>query len=75
MVDNVNPKSFDPAEWITQAEAARLRQVSRQAIHRLIERGKLSTLEVAGNRLVKRSDVEAFEPEAPGRPSKGGDVG
>ena len=59
---------FDPAEWISQVEAARIRGVSRQAIHNLIKRGRLSTLEVGGYLLVNRAEVENFEPAPPGRP-------
>jgi hypothetical protein len=55
-------------EWISQAEAARLRQVSRQAISRLIKRGRLATRTVAGYVLVRRRDVLQFEPRAAGRP-------
>ncbi|MFL5356314.1 helix-turn-helix domain-containing protein [Archangium sp.] len=63
-----SPSSED--EWISQAEAARLRQVSRQAIARLIKRGRLATTTVAGYVLVRRSDVVNFEPRAAGRPPK-----
>jgi hypothetical protein len=57
-------------EWISQAEAARLRQVSRQAISRLIKRGRLATRTVAGYVLVRRRDVLQFEARAAGRPRK-----
>jgi len=60
---------FDPEEWITKAEAARVRGVTRQAIAKLVARGKLATLAIAGNTLVKRSDVEAYRPERGGRPA------
>ena len=61
---------FDPAEWITKAEAARIRGVTRQAIAKLVNKGKFSTLEIAGGSLVKRSEVEAYKPEAGGRPAR-----
>jgi predicted DNA-binding protein (UPF0251 family) len=61
------PPTLDD-EWISQAEAARLRQVSRQAISRLIKRGRLATRTVAGYVLVCRRDVLEFEPRAAGRP-------
>jgi hypothetical protein len=62
------PVAIDPSEWITQAEAARLRQVSRQAIAKLVGNGRLRTLEVGGRSFVSRFDVLAFEPNPPGRP-------
>ena len=53
--------------WISQAEAARMRGVSRQAIGRLIKRGRVRVLRIGGRVLVQRGDIEGFEPEAPGR--------
>jgi excisionase family DNA binding protein len=55
-------------DWISQAEAARLRGVSRQAIARLVQHGRLATLTVGGRRFVRRRDVLAFEPLPAGRP-------
>lgn len=55
-------------EWISQADAARLRGVTRQAIGRLIKRGRIRTLTVAGYVLVSREDVMSFQPEKAGRP-------
>lgn len=60
--------SFNPAEWVSQAEAARIRGVSRQAIARLIKKGRFQVLEVGGKTLIKRSAIETFTPEPPGRP-------
>lgn len=60
--------SIDPADWIAQAEAARLRNVTRQAIARLVRSGRLRTLEIGGRSFVNLSDVLAFEPNPPGRP-------
>lgn len=59
---------LDPSDWISQAEAARLRNVSRQAIAQLVSNGRLRTLEIGGRSLVNRSDVLTFEPHPPGRP-------
>lgn len=59
-----------PDEWISQAEAARLRGVSRQAIADLIKRNRLETLEIAGRLLVRRTDVEKFVPHGAGRRPK-----
>jgi excisionase family DNA binding protein len=57
-------------EWVSQAEAARIRGVSRQAISRLIKKGRFKVLEIGGKILLNRSEVEAFVPELPGRPMK-----
>ena len=63
-------KSADKADslkdLISQAEAARIRGVTRAAIRDLIRRGRLVPLEVAGRHLVRKSDVESFEKLAPG---------
>jgi excisionase family DNA binding protein len=58
----------DLSDWISQAEAAELRGVSRQAISKLIRTGRLKTFEVGGHVLVSRSEVLGFQPESPGRP-------
>lgn len=68
MSTNFSDGAFDPSSWISQAEAARIRGVTRQAMHRLIQRGKLSTLEVGGHVLVSRAEIEAFQPGEAGRP-------
>lgn len=58
----------DLSDLITQADAARLRDVSREAIADLIVRGRLSTVEVGGQRFVKRSEIENFVVRKAGRP-------
>ena len=68
MVVNVN--LFQIGEWVSQSEAARLRGTTRQAIARLVERGRLETVEIAGRKLVRRSDVIAFDPLPVGRKPK-----
>ena len=57
-------------EYISQAEAARMRSVTQQAIANLIRRGRLNAITVAGKTLVLGSEVEAFvvKPKL-GRPS------
>ncbi|MCC6367406.1 MAG: helix-turn-helix domain-containing protein [Bryobacterales bacterium] len=60
----------DAQEWISQAEAARLRGVSRQAIALLVKKGRLPVLKIGGRLLVRRKEVEAFTPEPAGRPPK-----
>lgn len=62
---------MDPDELISQAEAARIRGVSQQAIANLIRRGRLSSVVVAGRTLVYSSEIETFvaKPKL-GRPPK-----
>jgi len=59
---------FDPNDWVSQAEAASLRGVSRQAIHQLVSKGRFRTYEVAGRVLVLREDVTTYTAEPSGRP-------
>jgi hypothetical protein len=61
---------FNPGDWITQATAARTRHVSRQAIAKLIRKGKFSTLVISGRVFLKRSEVEEYKPNAGGRPRR-----
>jgi excisionase family DNA binding protein len=64
-------QSVKPGDWISQAEAARIRGVSQQAIVNLIRRGRLTTVNMAGRSVVLRSEVENFvaQPKG-GRPPK-----
>ena len=64
-------QSVKPGDWISQAEASRIRGVSQQAIVNLIRRGRLTTVNMAGRTVVLRSEVENFiaQPKG-GRPSK-----
>lgn len=55
-------------EWVSQAEAARMRGVSRQAIARLINKGRFKVLKIGGKVLLRRLDVKAYEPKGAGRP-------
>lgn len=59
-----------PEHWISQAEAARIRRVSRQAIARLIKKGRFRVLRIGGKTLLNRAEVEEYAPERPGRPRK-----
>jgi len=54
-------------EWIAQADAARLRKVSRQAISKLIAAGRLRTVEFGGRTFVSKRDVLEFEKQKAGR--------
>jgi excisionase family DNA binding protein len=56
-----------PSDWISQAEAAQLRGVSRQAISKLVRQGRLSSIVVGGHTLVSRTEVLAFRRRAAGR--------
>lgn len=62
-----NTRDEDLSDWITQADAARLRNVSRQAIAQLVGNGRLRTLNVGGRTFVSRLDVLEFAPNPPGR--------
>ena len=56
-------------KYVSQAEAAGIRGVSKQAIADLIRRGRLTAVIVADRTLVLRSEVEAFVPQPrTGRP-------
>lgn len=54
------------SDLISQAEAGRIRGVSRAAIRDLIRRGRLRSFNLAGRELVYRSEVELFEKDKPG---------
>jgi hypothetical protein len=56
----------DEEDLITQAEAARLRGVTRSAITYLIAQGRLQTHERYGVRFLSRAEVLAYEPARPG---------
>lgn len=57
------------SDLITQAEAARLREVSRQAISDLIKRHKLKIKKIGSVTFLSRTAVLAYKPEAGGRPA------
>jgi excisionase family DNA binding protein len=57
-------------DWISQAEAARIRGVSQERIRQLVQEGRLQSIEVAGRKLVRRSEVETFVAKPEGRPRK-----
>jgi predicted DNA-binding protein (UPF0251 family) len=67
-VSTYSRSRVDPSEWISQAEAARLRGVSRQAIANLIKKERLEILDVGGRKLVRRKDILSFERLQAGRP-------
>ena len=55
-------------DLISQAEAARLRDVSRASISELIKRGRLTPIVIAGKVLVRRSGLLKFKELKRGRP-------
>ena len=63
---NLLKKNFDSSQWVSQAEAAKIRKVTRQAISRLVKKGRFTTLVIGGKAFLKRSDVEGFTPRTPG---------
>jgi excisionase family DNA binding protein len=65
---NFTEEDVDSSDWVSQAEAARLRGVTRQAIAKLVKKGRLKTFSVGGYVLVSRRDVMNYEPLQPGRP-------
>lgn len=70
MSTNKRRKAANLDDWISQAEAARLRGTTRQAINRLIQRGRLVTLSVGDRQLVSRTEVVNFVARQAGRGSK-----
>jgi excisionase family DNA binding protein len=61
-------KAIDLEDLITQAEAAKLRGVTREAIYNLVARGRLQTVEIGGQKFLRRSEVLNFEALPAGRP-------
>lgn len=57
-------------DLISQAEAARLRGVTRAAISDLIKRDRIRAVEVGGRQLVYRSEIVNYKHGVAGRPSK-----
>ena len=55
------------SDWISQAEAARLRGTTRQAVAKLVKKGRIRTITVGGYVLVSRTDISDFKPQPAGR--------
>ena len=60
----------DLSDWISQSEAARLRGVTRQAIAKLVKKGRLKVLVLGGHTFVSKAEIMRFEIQAAGRPKK-----
>jgi len=54
-------QTIDPADLISQSKAARILGLTRQAIFRAMERGRLPVYEIAGKRLVTIQDIEDYK--------------
>ena len=61
---------IDPNDLITQAEAARIRGVSHEAIRHLVREGRFKVIRVGGKPFVLRSEIKAYRPGVGGRPPK-----
>lgn len=59
------------SDWISQSEAGRLRGVTRQAIAKLVKKGRLKVLVLGGHTFVSKAEIARFEMQAAGRPKKG----
>jgi len=58
------------SDWISQAEAARLRGITRQAVANLVRKGRLKTIAIGGYIFVSRTEILEFKPQAAGRRRK-----
>jgi len=54
-------QTIDPADLISQSKAARILGLTRQAVFRAMERGRLPVYEIAGKRLVTIQDIEDYK--------------
>ena len=61
---------FNPEDLVSQATAARMRGVSKQAITGLIQRGKLTTVIIDDHVFLLRKEIEDFKPDVPGPRAK-----
>ena len=61
---------IDPEDLMSQAEAAKIRGVTHQAIVNLVRNGKLNTGEIGGKVFLSRKEVESYVPGKGGRPRK-----
>jgi hypothetical protein len=57
-------------DWISQADAARIRGISRQAIQKLVQNGRLKTLKIGGRTFVSQKEISQFNPKPRGRRKK-----
>ena len=60
----------DIKDLISISNAAQMRGVSHGAIQDLIKRGRLTSFDIGGRRLLSRKEVKNFQPKPVGRPAK-----
>lgn len=70
MAKKKEKETDDMADLISQAEAARVRGVTRAAIQDLVRRGRIRSVSVGGRALVYLSEIVNYEQGEPGRPRK-----
>lgn len=61
--------NVDLRNLVSPKEAAEIRNVSVQAIHYLMQRGRFTIVEVSGKKFLLRQEVKNFKPDVGGRPS------
>ena len=61
---------IDSDDMITQAEAARIRGVSHEAIRNLVRRGRFKVFKIGGKIFLSQREVKRFKPGVGGRPRK-----
>jgi hypothetical protein len=61
---------IDQDDMITQAEAARIRGVSHEAIRYLVRMERVEVHRIAGKVFISRKSIEAYQPSVGGRPRK-----
>lgn len=61
---------INPKELVSQATAARMRGVSKQAIEGLIKRGRLTPVVIDDHTFLFKKEVEDYKPSVGGRPRK-----
>lgn len=61
--------TIETDDWISLAEAARIRGISRQAISKLVNRGRLPCIRISNTVFVQRSVIQSFTELQPGRKS------
>src|SRR5688500_10694486 len=63
-------KASKADDLISVVDASRILNISRVSVGNNIRTGRLPARRVGRSYVLKRSDVEAFEPPSPGRPRK-----
>jgi hypothetical protein len=58
---------IETEDWISLAEAARLRGISRQAVSKLVNRGRIPCLRISNTVFVQRAAIHCFTELPPGR--------